>query len=153
MARETDVCTLTRKHSERSAFSQCQKETLPTLCNGGFAEGSARGVVRTALLGVSCILAVDPRLTFNQNQSLGTPSGPHSHSCKIQVWWGLWGNTGPPPPRWGGLPGGTQARGHSLLTGLHQLYEVSEEDVAVPLAEAIDVVGDLEGGDIGGVRG
>lgn len=99
-----DVCTLTRKHSERSAFSQCQKETVPTLCNGGFAEGSARGVVRTALLGVSCILAVDPRLTFNQNQSLGTPSGPHSHSCKIQVWWGLWGNTGLPHPVGGAFP-------------------------------------------------
>ena len=50
-----------------------------------------------------------------------------------------------PPSPWGVVAGGPHAWDHSLLTGLHQLYEVGEENVSVPFAEAADVVGDLEG--------
>lgn len=42
---------------------------------------------------------------------------------------------------------------HLLLTGLHQLYEIGEENISVPLTKAADVIGDLEGGGMGGVRG
>lgn len=74
------------------------------------------------------------------------------------VRWELWGRgSGPwssPIPTVGGVPpGGPHARDHSLLTGLHQLYEVGKENVPVPLAEATDVIGYLEGGGVGGVRG
>ena len=49
--------------------------------------------------------------------------------------------------------GGCVPGGHSLLTGLHQLYEVREQDVPVPLAEAVNIVGDLEGDRVGGNAG
>lgn len=42
---------------------------------------------------------------------------------------------------------------HSLLTGLHHLYEVGKENIPVPLTEATDVIGDLEEGDIRGCVG
>lgn len=42
---------------------------------------------------------------------------------------------------------------HLLLTGLHQLYEVREENISVSLTKAADIIGDLEGGSMEGVRG
>lgn len=48
------------------------------------------------------------------------------------------------------LPGCPRAWDHSLLTGLHQLYEIGEENIPVPFAEATDVIRDLEGGGIAG---
>lgn len=62
-----------------------------------------------------------------------------------KVRWSL----GLPHPH-GELPRDLHASDHSLLTGLHQLYEVREEDITVPLAEAADIIGDLEEGGMGG---
>lgn len=52
---------------------------------------------------------------------------------------------GHPHPQGWVLPRCPHAQGHSLLTGLHQLYEVGEENISVLLTKAMDVIGDLEG--------
>lgn len=53
----------------------------------------------------------------------------------------------------GELPGDPHAWDHSLLTGLHQLNEVGEEDISVPFTEAADIIRDLLEGGMGGMGG
>lgn len=92
-------------------------------------------------------------VTFNQSQSLEILSWPHSHSHKARGMMGALGKMGGPPSPWGFLPRCPHVWEHSLLTGLHQLYEVREENIPIPLAEAADIIGDLEGDGIGGCEG
>lgn len=132
---------LIQENAGQAVFSRCKRGNRPHPTWIGLAPREHR----TGLL--SSPLPVDLGLLTSRYKHC--PCGqPDSQSLRHDRSSGEESGPGLPP-----APRGFVPRGHSLLTGLHQLYEVREQNIPVPLAEAIHIIGDLEGDRVGGNEG